>query len=405
MLPFKTVLRFRLPVVLSISAAMASAVGVACARAVPVSPSAVLASAVTGAPPSTGNFFDGARFYVNPDYVAKVEAAVGQFPTHAAQFRKVEAYPTAIWLDSVGAARETSRYLDAATAEQDATQKPTVVVFVLYDLPNRDCSAAASAGEMSVESGGEGRYQQDYINVIEKAFQAHPTVRIVGVIEPDSLANLATNVDKPNCKTSQAAYRDSIAYAIKVLSMPNVSLYLDAAHAGWLGWDRNRPVIAKIFSEVLTAAGGADRIRGFATDVSNYDVTTAPAGKAPKPGNPCVDELTYTQKLSEELAKVGITGKTFVIDTSRNGVDVATDNWCNVKGAGLGGRPKASPAPGIDAYYWIKPPGDSDGTSDPKADRFDRSCGLPSSAQNAPQAGTFFEPYFADLVANANPPL
>jgi cellulose 1,4-beta-cellobiosidase len=397
MLRFKTVLRFPLPLVLSTSALMACAAGMGA--------SAVLASAVTGAPPSTGNFFNGASFYVNPDYVAKVEAAIAQSPTNAAQFRKVEAYPTAIWLDSVGAAKETSRYLDSATAEEDATHTSTTVVFVLYDLPNRDCSAASSAGEMSVEAGGESRYQQDYIDVIAKAFHAHKTVRIVGVIEPDSLANLATNMDKPNCKASEAAYRDSIAYAIKVLSMPNVSLYLDAAHAGWLGWDHNRAAIAKIFSEVLTAAGGADRIRGFATDVSNYDVTTAPAGKAPKPGNPCVDEYTYTQKLSDELAKVGITGKTFIIDTSRAGVAVATDNWCNVKGAGLGERPRASPAPGIDAYYWIKPPGDSDGTSDPKADRFDKSCGLPSSAQNAPQAGIFFEPYFADLVANANPPL
>jgi cellulose 1,4-beta-cellobiosidase len=199
-------------------------------------------------------------------------------------------------------------------------------------------------------------------------------------------------------------YRNSIAYAIKALSMPNVSLYLDAAHAGWLGWDHNRPVIAKIFADVL-AAGGADRIRGFATNVSNYDVSTAPAGKGPVPGNPCVDEMTYTQKLSEELAKLGVTGKSYLIDTSRDGVALKTDNWCNVKGAGLGERPRASPAPGIDAYYWIKPPGDSDGTSDPKADRFDQSCGKPTSTENAPQAGTFFMPYFADLVANANPPL
>ena len=381
-------------------AATVGSLGMACAGAVPVP-----ASSVTGVTPSTGNFFDGASFYVNPEYVAKVEAAAAQSPAHAAQFRKVEAYPTAIWLDTIAAAKDASRYLDAAAAQQKASQQPVVAVFVIYDLPNRDCSAASSGGELSVESGGEGRYQQDYISVIAKAFQAHPTVKIVGVVEPDSLANLATNMDKARCRASEAVYRNSIAYAIKVLSMPNVSLYLDAAHAGWLGWDHNRPIIAKIFSEVLTAAGGADRIRGFATDVSNYDVTTAPAGKPPMPGNPCSDELTYTKRLTEELAKVGITGKTFLVDTSRDGVSLATNNWCNLKGAGLGERPKASPAPGIDAYYWIKPPGDSDGTSDPKADRFDKACAMPTSAQNAPQAGVFFGPYFADLVANANPPL
>ncbi len=362
-------------------------------------------SSVVGATPSTGNPFDGASFYVNPEYVAKVEAAATQTPASAAQFRKVEAYPTAIWLDSIAKAAETGRYLDAAAAQQKSTGQPVVAVFVIYDLPNRDCSAASSAGELSVESGGEARYQKEYINVIAKAFQAHPGVRIVSVVEPDSLANLATNLDKPMCKASQAAYRNSIAYAIKVLSMPNDSVYLDAAHAGWLGWDHNRELIARIFSEVLTAAGGADRIRGFATDVSNYDVVTAAPGKAPKPGNPCIDEMTYTQKLSESLAKFGVTGKSFIIDTSRDGVSLPTDNWCNIKGAGLGPRPKASPAPGIDAYYWIKPPGDSDGTSDASAQRYDKACGLPSSAQSAPQAGVFFGTYFSDLVANANPAL
>ena len=379
----------------------AGSFGAACAGEVsaPVS-----VSPVTGATPSTGNFFDGASFYVNPDYAAKVEAAAAQSPTNASQFRKVEAYPTAIWLDSIAAAKQTPNYLDTIAAQQKARSKPLVAVFVLYDMPNRDCSAASSAGELSVESGGEGRYQHEYVDEIAKAFAGHPTLRIVGVVEPDSLANLATNMAVQKCRASEGVYRNSIAYAIKALSMPNVSLYLDAAHAGWLGWDHNRPVIAKIFADVL-AAGGADRIRGFATNVSNYDVSTAPAGKGPVPGNPCVDEMTYTQKLSEELATLGVTGKSYLIDTSRDGVALKTDNWCNVKGAGLGERPRASPAPGIDAYYWIKPPGDSDGTSDPKADRFDQSCGKPTSTENAPQAGTFFMPYFADLVANANPPL
>lgn len=381
--------------------ATAGLFGVACAGEVPT---LVTVTAATEAAPSTGNFFDGASFYVNPDYVAKVEAAAAQSPANASQFRKVEAYPTAIWLDSIVAAKETSRYLDAVAAQQRSTQQSVVAVFVLYDMPNRDCSAASSAGELAIESGGEGRYQHDYIDEVAKAFAAHKAVKIVGVVEPDSLANLATNMAVKKCRVAETVYRDSIAYAVRALSMPNVSLYLDAAHAGWLGWDHNRPVIAKIFAEVL-AAGGADRIRGFATNVSNYDVSTAPAGKSPVPGNPCVDEITYTQRLSEELAKFGITGKGYIIDTSRDGVALKTDNWCNIKGAGLGERPRASPAPGIDAYYWIKPPGESDGTSDPSADRFDKSCGKPTSAENAPQGGAFFVPYFADLVANANPPL
>ena len=57
-------------------------------------------------------------------------------------------------------------------------------------------------------------------------------------------------------------------------------------------------------------------------------------------------------------------------------------NWCNQTGAGLGERPKAAPAAGIDAYVWIKPPGESDGSSklipngadNPGGKGFDQMC-------------------------------
>ena len=68
---------------------------------------------------------------------------------------------------------------------------------------------------------------------------------------------------------------------------------------------------------------------------------------------------------------------TFVND-SRIDRRIHAGNWCNQSGAGLGERPKASPAAGIDAYVWVKPPGESDGSStqiqnnDGKG--FDRMC-------------------------------
>ena len=53
-------------------------------------------------------------------------------------------------------------------------------------------------------------------------------------------------------------------------------------------------------------------------------------------------------------------------------------NWCNQTGAGLGERPKAAPAAGIDAYVWVKPPGESDGSStaipNNEGKGFDRMC-------------------------------
>jgi cellulose 1,4-beta-cellobiosidase len=114
------------------------------------------------------------------------------------------------------------------------------------------------------------------------------------------------------------------------------------------------------------------------------------------------------QKLNESLEKAGITGKGFIIDTGRNGKDgVRTKwgNWCNVKGAGIGERPKIKPAPLIDAYLWVKPPGESDGTSDKNAKRFDENCVSPDAAANAPEAGEWFQSHFLEMAKNANPPL
>jgi cellulose 1,4-beta-cellobiosidase len=283
-----------------------------------------------------------------------------------------------------------------------------VTAFVIYDLPNRDCAAAASNGELSVANGGLQTYETQYIDKIAAQFSAHAGQRIVAIVEPDSLPNIATNLSIPKCAASEQAYRDGVAYAINKLAAPNVSLYLDAAHAGWLGWPDNMTKIATIFQEVLTAAGGVDKIRGFATDTANYTELHEQPELYDYQFNPCHDELTYVQKLTVALSAVGIRNKGFVIDTSRNGrggIRHLWGSWCNVQGAGLGERPVADPQSGIDAYYWVKPPGESDGTSDSSAPRFDPFCANVDATANAPQAGTWFHSSFLNLVKNANPPL
>ena len=101
-----------------------------------------------------------------------------------------------------------------------------------------------------------------------------------------------------------------------------------------------------MFKEVLAAAGGADRIRGFALNVSNYDPPREPKAQKSGPDDPSQDEIGYAGDLAAGLAKVGITGKGFIIDTSRNGrggIRSTPGNWCNVKGAGLGERPASRP--------------------------------------------------------------
>jgi cellulase/cellobiase CelA1 len=58
-------------------------------------------------------------------------------------------------------------------------------------------------------------------------------------VEPDSLANLVTNLNVAKCSNAEVAYKECVQYAITQLNLPNVSMYLDAGHAGWLGWAAN----------------------------------------------------------------------------------------------------------------------------------------------------------------------
>jgi cellulose 1,4-beta-cellobiosidase len=357
---------------------------------------AAIAAAEPAAPP---NPFQGASFYVGPEWRAELESASAAAPAKAASLRSLANQPVALWVNSIDAAKnKVPRWLDGARGK--------LAVLVLYDLPNRDCSAAASAGELG--PGDEGRYRSEVVDPLAAQLRAHPDQRVAVVIEPDSLANLVTNANVEKCAKSDALYRGAIAYAVSSLAMPNVSLYLDAGHAGWLGWDAHRARIAVIFKEVLDRAGGAHKIRGFATNVSGYSVLRGDDGRRLEASNPCPDELSYVEKLSADLAKVGIADKGFLIDTSRNGragVRSQSSHWCNIEGAGLGERPRAAPAPNVDAYFWIKVPGESDGTSDAKAPGFDATCASPDSARDAPAAGVFFPAYLLKLVEHANPPV
>jgi cellulose 1,4-beta-cellobiosidase len=358
--------------------------------------------------PTGGNPFIEAVGYINPEYVAEVETSVVQHPAQATQLRKVEGIANAIWLDSISKVPRLGMFLDDALAQQRAKHQAVVPMFVIYDLPDRDCAALASNGELSVANNGVQRYKSEYIDAIAAAFRAHADQRIVAIIEPDSLGNIATNLGVQKCAQAEAAYRESVAYAIRTLSMNNTFLYIDAAHAGWLGWPNNTAMIATIFNDVLSAAGGVDKVRGFVTNVANYTVLSATPELFDYQGNPCHDELTYVQSLSTALAAAGIMNKGFLIDTSRNakgGIRHDWGAWCNVRGAGLGERPAASPQPGLDAYVWIKPPGESDGTSDPSAPRFDAHCAAQDATPGAPQAGQWFDSYFVDLATNATPPL
>jgi len=106
------------------------------------------AQAPGGGEGSRRNPFLDVNFFLNPEYVASVEATAKAFPAEADAIRKVEQYPTGLWLDSIAHVANLPLWLAEARKQQQASGKPTLSVVVVYDMPNRDCAANSSAGEL-----------------------------------------------------------------------------------------------------------------------------------------------------------------------------------------------------------------------------------------------------------------
>src|SRR5216110_3439129 len=175
-------------------------------------------AAPTTPPAPAVNPFQGAHFYVDPEFAKTVAKVTAPTPADGARLKKLATFPTAVWLESLETAKLAGPTLDDALKQEAAGGAPVVPVFVVYNLPNRDCAAEGSRGELFVDKGGEALYQSQFIDVIATAFAAHPSQKIAVVLEPDSLPNIVTNSVVPTCAAAEQIYRRGIAYAISKLS-------------------------------------------------------------------------------------------------------------------------------------------------------------------------------------------
>ncbi|KAL1596681.1 hypothetical protein SLS60_009329 [Paraconiothyrium brasiliense] len=188
-----------------------------------------------------------------------------------------------------------------------------VLPLVVYDLPERDCSALASNGELSLANNGAALYQ-GYIDDIAAQIKAFPDVTFVLVIEPDSLANLVTNLNVQKCANAADAYKTLTEYAIKTLNLKNVVMYLDAGHAGWLGWTANITPAAQLFAQIYKAAGSPAAVRGLATNVANYNAWSISTCPSYTQGNSVCDEKRYVNAIAPILTANGFPAH-FITDT------------------------------------------------------------------------------------------
>lgn len=196
-------------------------------------------------------------------------------------------------------------------------------------------------------SAGLNEYTGSYIDPMYQVLSNYQyLVDIVLVIEPDSLPNLVTNTGDPHCGNSatQTAYKTGVAYAINKFKTLSLTMYVDAAHGGWLGWTDNT---VKFVSLMLSLDFDINAIRGFSTNVANYqpigelspwvsndgvrndyclnnqhqtDASCADPCKLESQYNPANNELNYANGLLHAFQAASSYIPHFIIDTGRNGI-------------------------------------------------------------------------------------
>lgn len=251
---------------------------------------------------------------------AKVAAAARELTGDEADAAAyLAAQPTAYWLtpeqDPIGTAGGTVLDLIAQARDQDRS-----VAMVIYGLPGRDCGNHSSGG-LSEED------YPDWLGEIGAALDTAPDVRKIVVLEPDSIA-LSEECGNISDRARQ------LSTAVDEITSPNTWIYIDGGHSNWLPPEK--------MADLITRTGVIDRVRGFATNVSNYQ---APA-----------DEFSYAAQLSTLLG-----GAHAVVDTSRSGAATSGGEWCNPSGQRVGEPGGTFHDAVVDTNLWIKPPGESDG--------------------------------------------
>ncbi|MDK1474884.1 glycoside hydrolase family 6 protein [Streptomyces sp. 549] len=297
-------------------------------------------------PPAPAAGAQATGFYVDPHSAAARQVRDWELAgrtADAALLRRIADRPMAVWPSHDDPARQITPAVTGAAAAG------TTPVLVLYNIPHRDCGLYSRGGAATAAA------YRSYVAEFAAAVGDRPAVV---VLEPDAVPHVVAGCTAAVHHAERyRLLRDAVA---RLKAQPGVRVYVDAGNAGWIP-DPSRLV------EPLRRAGVA-QADGFALNVSNFHTDAA--------------SVAYGKRLSAALD-----GARFVVDSSRNGNGPPPDGtWCNPPGRALG-RAAAAVAdePLVDAYLWVKRPGESDG-----------------ECRGGPPAGQWWPSYALDLARNSS---
>lgn len=290
-------------------AATAGAAGLAAATALLLAPTASA---------------QGESLWANPETQAAEWAAENPNDHRAAMIgERIGDTPAGNWFTQHepigGIEAQVSDVVSAAAAEGKTP------IMVVYNIPDRDCGGHSGGGAPSHEA------YRDWIDQFAAGLSGPAYI----VVEPDTLPH--------NCadQNQRQQINQSLTHAVQALKSASsqAHVYLDIGNSAWL-----EPGEA---ASRLQAAG-IQHADGFAINVSNYRTTQ--------------EATDYAHQIQNIVGS----DKGAVIDTSRNGngpLDPPDPNdWCDPPGRAIGEHPTTSTGVhGIDAYLWVKLPGEADG--------------------------------------------
>ncbi|MFF4805104.1 glycoside hydrolase family 6 protein [Streptomyces sp. NPDC001351] len=236
---------------------------------------------------------------------------------------RIASRPQAVWFtdpDPMKVAGQVHTLVDAARAQH------TLPVLVTYAVPRRDCSGHSTGGTGDLAT---------YRTWIESFARGIGPAQALVILEPDALG-LADCLSPPERRDRFTALSEA-GRALR-LDAPHSRVYYDAGNSGW------HP--AGTMADRLRRAGATRYADGIALNVSNFNRTH--------------DEVRYGRSV---IRKLGNSRLGMVIDTSRNGAGPARGHRaCDPPGRRLGHTPTLDTGVyGVDAYLWVKPPGQADG--------------------------------------------
>ena len=284
------------------------------------------ASTSAGKPHHSTDPLSSLRLYVSPQNPAALQVAAWRAVgnrTDAAALEQIAREPTATWLTGDQPPKSSAEALvSQSSAAGDAA------IITLYDIPNRDCQGYSAGG------AANGSQYLAWVAQVAQGLGQHTAIII---LEPDAIDQAASGCLSPSAAATR--YRQ-LAGAVTLLKQDrHAHVYIDAGNAAWLSAGR-------IVQPLLES--GVSRANGFSLNVANFQTTQA--------------SIAYGRELSDLLG-----GRHFVIDTSRNGNGPPSNqpglnHWCNPPGRALGTPPSTNTGHAlVDAFLWIKYPGESDG--------------------------------------------